>query len=636
MSSNETFKVLIIAAIAISGMSFFAVNTALSGDAASDSGICGNGLIYSLTGDILVIDSNGMGSGAMYDFEAGTAPWYEKRSNITSIDFRSEIVSIGSYAFYGCDSVLLLSPIPDTVFSIGDHAFSGCTMVSGELSISKNVSFIGECAFSASGFSGITVSPENEYYMSENGILFNKEQTEIIQATLGNYSEGYVIPSTVTKVWPEAFYHGKGMVGVLTVPASVVSIGDRAFSASAFTAIQVDLENSMYMSKEGILYSKDGTRLIQVPTTYIVDGFTVPSEVRSISDCAFLGCFGFTGILDLGDNLRSIGARAFESCTGFSIVIFGKISGINEAAFSGWGFYHADGTPIQSVNDLPRHMFSGTYDHMVESSAPSSFTISYDANGGSGSVPSASSVYPSTVYAVKFSPAPSKEEVQFMGWSESSASISATYTETGTDSFVVTKDTVLYAVYSVKATCYVKYDANGGTGDVPESSSVPGGTEYKVEFTPQPSKEDHTFRGWSESPLAEAPSYTVSGQNVFTIAGDVILYAVYSKNVAQCFISFDSNGGSSAPPASYKTDYGSRITLPGYGGIKGELEFNGWSFSGSTYAAGSTILVTQDMDFKAVWAEKGESHITLYLSIAIAALILVIAAIYVVTMKKRM
>ena len=71
--------------------------------------------------------------------------------------------------------------IPDRVTEIEDCAFSDCSSLK-EITIPDSVTFIGENAFMGClSLEEIKVSPDNKYYSSENGVLFNKDKTLLIK-----------------------------------------------------------------------------------------------------------------------------------------------------------------------------------------------------------------------------------------------------------------------------------------------------------------------------------------------------------------------------------------------------------------------------------------------------------------------
>lgn len=86
------------------------------------SGVCGDGLVWELTGSGMLVIS---GEGEMYDYEDGEAPWYEYLQEIRSVELGEGVTSVGANAF--CNSVSLEDvTIPYTLETIGANAFSYC------------------------------------------------------------------------------------------------------------------------------------------------------------------------------------------------------------------------------------------------------------------------------------------------------------------------------------------------------------------------------------------------------------------------------------------------------------------------------------------------------------------------------
>lgn len=84
------------------------------------------------------------------------------------------VASIGPSAFESCSNLSKIS-IPSTAISIGDYAFESCSNLVS-INIHNNVRFIGNAAFRhSSKLSTINVDETNQYYQSENGILFSTE-----------------------------------------------------------------------------------------------------------------------------------------------------------------------------------------------------------------------------------------------------------------------------------------------------------------------------------------------------------------------------------------------------------------------------------------------------------------------------
>ena len=118
-------------------------------------------------------------------------------SSLKDITIPGSVTQIELSAFSGCSSLQNMV-IPDNVVSIGAMAFSNCnSMIS--VTISRGVEKIGYDVFSGcSSLTGIQVSSENGEYASLDGVLYNKELTEVVKCPEGKKGE-VVLPGTVTE-----------------------------------------------------------------------------------------------------------------------------------------------------------------------------------------------------------------------------------------------------------------------------------------------------------------------------------------------------------------------------------------------------------------------------------------------------
>ena len=146
---------------------------------------------------------------------------------LTSVSIGSGVTSIGDYAFEGCAALASVS-IGSGVTSIGEYAFEGCAALTS-INIPCGVTDIGMQALSnCSSLAAITVDPNNQTYSSVDGVLFNKEQTELICCPGGKTGD-YTVPDGVWKIDVFAF-RGCSLLTSVTFPESVTWIGgDGAF-----------------------------------------------------------------------------------------------------------------------------------------------------------------------------------------------------------------------------------------------------------------------------------------------------------------------------------------------------------------------------------------------------------------------
>lgn len=97
-----------------------------------------------------------------------------------------------------------------------------------------------------------------------------------------------VLPDEVTYIAPLAF-EGANQMTSLTLNNKVKGIGDRAFLfCTAMTKFVVPEANESFSTIEGVLYSKDQTKLIAYPAGLTADSYTLGAKVSAIEPGAFL------------------------------------------------------------------------------------------------------------------------------------------------------------------------------------------------------------------------------------------------------------------------------------------------------------------------------------------------------------
>ncbi len=147
------------------------------------------------------------------------------------------------------------------------------------------------------------------------------------------------IPNTVKKIDINAFSNCGGLT-VITIPASVTEIGDPkienpnlARGCSRVSEINVDPDNRIFTSKDGVLFSKDMTQLIECPPAK-TGTYTVPDGVKTIFDYAFWRCTGLTEITFPASVVRiGFWSLAETAITGFTIP--DSVKDIRQGAFTG-------------------------------------------------------------------------------------------------------------------------------------------------------------------------------------------------------------------------------------------------------------------------------------------------------------
>jgi hypothetical protein len=194
---------------------------------------------------------------------------FQNCENITEILIPSGVTTVGSSVFFGCFKLSSVT-IPDGVTDIGASAFQYCTSLIG-VTIPDSVISIEKDAFRyCTSLTDITVGDGNTIYASENGVLFNKDKTLLMQYPTEKSGVSYSIPPSVTAIGDFVFAYCDNLFNV-TIPDSVTSIGNSAFT--------------------------DCGSLVSV---------TIPRSVTSIQNYAFYNCHNLISVtfersgLDLG------------------------------------------------------------------------------------------------------------------------------------------------------------------------------------------------------------------------------------------------------------------------------------------------------------------------------------------------
>ena len=233
-----------------------------------------------------------------------------------------------------------------------------------------------------------------------------------------------------------------------------------------------------------------------------------------------------------------------------------------------------------------------------------SYTLSYNKNGGTGSIPSNQS-FTVIAGATVGTGSLTKTGYTFDGWWNSASGGTGSTTLKVGDVYSDPADLTLYALWT-PIDYTITYDANGGLGDTPENqvfnvengATIASGTDalFRVGYT---------FNGWWNTAANGLGTESYAAGDSYNKAADITLYAIWTP--INYSVVYDKNGGSGTNPI--KQDFnmsssgatindGAALTLPGY-------SFDGWNTSadgtGTDFTGGDIYQDTFNLTLYAMW-----------------------------------
>ena len=174
----------------------------------------------------------------------------------------------------------------------------------GKFSIEKDMLLEGAALMNALGIEEYEVDVDNRYYSSEDGVLLNKDKTDLKYVPCSKIGE-YKVPETVTIINFSAFSNSS--LSKVIIPDSVVELGNYAFyqcsklesvsigkglksidfgTCENLKEISISADNSKYVSLNNVVYDKKLETLVFCPRGY--EGrLTLPDTVKKCSYSAF-------------------------------------------------------------------------------------------------------------------------------------------------------------------------------------------------------------------------------------------------------------------------------------------------------------------------------------------------------------
>lgn len=216
---------------------------------------------------------------------------FSKCTALETVTFNKDcpITDIRANAFNGC-SALKSVKLPSAVERLGKLAFANCASLT-TFTLPASFADKESDTFQNTPIKNYDVEEGNEEYTAINGVLYNRDKTELLLYPAAREENSFIVPEKVNGIAEQAFFGAKNLTHI-TLPSNITNIQSKTFAQSGLTEI------------------------------------TFPAEVTSIEAEAFSGCKALTAATFKG-GLSGIGEKVFLG-TKLTTVTFNVMNAVPE------------------------------------------------------------------------------------------------------------------------------------------------------------------------------------------------------------------------------------------------------------------------------------------------------------------
>jgi hypothetical protein len=188
------------------------------------------------------------------------------------------------------------------VNAIDALAFSGCRSLES-IAIPESVKLLGKVFLHCHSLEAFRVMQNSrwpKHISAVDGVLFNMDQTALLDYPIGNKRTSYTIPAGVREIMPGTFEEAGNLVSI-TIPESVTSIGHNAFN-NCWSLESVNIPSGVTVIEHNTFYDCRELKSI-----------IIPHGVTTIGYSAFSGCYSLAEVV-LPETVTEIGMGAFSCC----------------------------------------------------------------------------------------------------------------------------------------------------------------------------------------------------------------------------------------------------------------------------------------------------------------------------------
>lgn len=387
----------------------------------------------------------------------------------------------------------------------------------------------------------------------------------------------------------------------------------------------------------GWSFSKDGTGKPYSADGEIIlpdDDITEITDGQELTLYAVWDPYAYTAMFNPGsvgqENPTGVEMGKMESTSNQPIILPECTYTLTNYHFAGWNFWGPEEIIEEASNEDVGTIYpaGSTFEYLPDYDGaslqfeaqwePNTVSVSYDANGGTGTMAGATYTYDGSIFAYLLPGADgslSKDGYRFIGWCENadgSSDIMPEGYQYPLDFSKGNQDITLYAIWEPNAYS-IRFNGNGGTGEMANQAGI--SSEPTILNPNQFTSIDQMFAGWSTTgtgtvQYADRASFDYKASTNNQV---VDLFAIWTKLYK---LAFDANGGVGTMDTLLNGIDGIGQTLPECAFTKEGFVFKGWAtnpytltveyqpgdaFAYSPQTAGETVTLY------AIWEAEGDN-----------------------------
>ncbi|MDE6060288.1 MAG: leucine-rich repeat domain-containing protein, partial [Clostridia bacterium] len=248
--------------------------------------------------------------------------------DLTELELPANLETVGAQAFRDCTSVekVTISSTKDSL-EFGTDVFYNCKRLS-TLNLPKNVTKLPGVFGGCTSLTEVIVDEDNTHFMSDNGVLFDKEQKVILFYPSNKTNTEYVLPETVTTI-SDGVFSGNRNLESITIGKNVSLIGAGAFKDCE------ELKEVIFVEGEGGAATLEiGANAFDGCDSYSFTTLVLPARTTKVGAYAFAN-MEYLQNVTLNEGLEEISDYMFYDYSKLSsIEIPASVKRIGEGAFS--------------------------------------------------------------------------------------------------------------------------------------------------------------------------------------------------------------------------------------------------------------------------------------------------------------